>query len=1490
MREEEQEERRQRMVEDERLARQLAEQESEAQLLRRPPPASYASHPSTLVSYISCCFTSLDSPSRALAGHLIQVFLRPRTSFNMSAPPMSGLGITFDVSTSPELQHAAHHQHPYRGHPAQAPHLRRTLHHSMSVDEGLNRQYRHEPMVRQPSEDSAGSGQKRVRIAVGTPEVLGGGKGQHDLPYLHQHSQLSPLSDFDLSSASDTGSSQPFSPASLSDLPSSTESGAYPTFYPISSHAPSGPTAPGMEAAQSRPYPPLNPAANAYQPLRPSRLPAFLQERQQNHGLARPHSMMELSQAYHRPAAVLRGPRAEEEHVEYADYKSSPEVEQRQQYGDESPESVPSSAGGFQRRQLERQLQEQKDLLEAERRRLRASEGRPRERSAPGVESVRPLVHQRSRSLSAQEMRQLAAAEQAREPQPQVLRRSQSQGVLQDFGDSALAGEDDDERGTVISLDNRPLSGPAEVTRQNTLLTAGASTVRRRKELSRLLAPSSKKGSVGLPSITGSPTPSQASSAVTSSTRPAPSRTSAAPTTASPVILEQAKGSSRARVELDLVLETPLVVEGGLLKGKLELKVRKPKDKEGELWIGKPKIRVIGFEELASSDARYVFFHHAESISTVQATNAPSLVLPCFDTPPDEEGFCRAKLGQHAIPVRMSLPVGKGAKGPWKGKQGVVRYIAIASVKLKSKTGTNRSIAHFYRHVDVFPYLNPAVALAPASKPLQAEAAKSLFLGGNGKVTLKASMHRETWVAGQRCYCDVSVINDSHKKIKTLTLALVRTTTIYRPSAVEGGPSHTQSTRKKVAETTLEMGKKATKGVTAKGSWMGVDAGESSDFSHSLLVPSDALSISRGRHIEVSYAVKVSVGGSLSTDVAADIPVRIVDFLSLDPPPGHVGASPLVEAPARPLARQWSSTQLRTDAAPRRDGPLMNRMISVDSLRLEDLNSGRGPSRLVQPTLSRVASLSSIRTDDLPRAEPLDQQDTGTEHFPPGRSDRVPHALARTEALVDRALQRQIQHQASLDCISSAIASATARRQQGLRRQPSALSSIVEPEQERSWMDSPEYEGDFTDQLHCGGGELPYVASGSFTVDDLRVQLDDLDDVPDDPVYLNQQASPAGIEEDIADSDSEGELDAIMQSHFSDEDDDDEDMPSTRSSYVPPSPRRTDRPASPTKVTVRPRSSSFAQPSSPVKTRAQQESPRQQRSPEKRSPDKFGFATPSSPIKACVELPDESNSAPPTRAPRPLPALPTAPALSKQPSGSSLRRQPGMIRKTPSQRSVRSVASSVELRTHPAKVALPPSRSPSLASPMVSPVLATVRTRPPMSPTTMAVPPSSASPRRVVKTPSPALRATRSMADLHDIRASSSSSFSSSDMPPPPVPSSVTRQPTTLSTRPGGLPSVVKNKVAALETRQAQLTRLATTTKIRARVSSGVHVPPLAQASLARADSVLSNASSVAPSEVSFRDITGLSRANSVVSFKAPLLRRGGGYEDAPPVPALPPQ
>ncbi|KPV75995.1 uncharacterized protein RHOBADRAFT_43430 [Rhodotorula graminis WP1] len=1444
---------------------------------------------------------------------------------------MDGLGITFDAYGSIQQRVRGYHQphHPVHA-PAVAAHAaahHHRLQHSVSYDAALNGHYAAQPMYRHPSDTSGDSAHKRVRIAAGTPEVLNG-KGGY-LPYDQHH--LSPLSDFAQSSNSGTGSSQPFSPVSLSSLPSSTDAGAYPSFpshalphdaYPIRNHPHATSHADLHHAQQPSPS------------RGPSRLPAFLQDRQQ--ALARPRSMVELRQSQQArertsPPSSMHAPYAE--HVEHAQYDASPS--DRYDHLQDSPaESVPSSAGALQRRQFERQLQSDFD----ERRRLRASEGRPRERTqSEGV--IRPLERVRSRSLSAKEMKELADREASRRVEEQVpLPQEPGAARLETVDDEALEAEEgDDDVGTVISLAPPPQREPGAsgLQRQSTLLTAGASTVRRRKELDRLLAPTSRHAGISsLGTIAQSPTPSTTSSAVTNSTQPRAASHASAQVASlpSPVVLEQAKHGKGARVELDLALETPLVVEGGLLKGRLEVRIRKSKEREGEVWVGTPKIRVIGFEELSSGDGRYIFYHASAPAST---STDP---LACYDSPADSEGFHRGKSGQHNVAVKMSLPIGKGAKGPWKGKQGVVRYIAIASLKLKSKEGSDRSIAHFYRHVEVYPYFNPALTLAPAIKPLTADAAKSLFMGGSGKVTLHASLHRETWVAGQRCYVEVRVSNESSKKVKALTLALIRTTAVYRSAsrttshgprdlygfgvdavpASSSEPTQTQTTRKKVAETTLELGKKGTKGVTAKGTWLGVEAGESADFAPSFLIPEDALTIARGRHLENTYSVKVSVGGSLSADISVDIPIRVVNFISLDPPPGHVGPSPLPDQPRRPVARSWSSNQLRDAVRPSQ--ATVGRMTSHDSLRLEDLNGAR--PRQQRPPLSRIASVESVRTSDLPRAEPVaDRARPAPAQHLSARSDEenLPPA-ERSQVVVDRAKRRQLQHQMSLQCISSAIASATARRSPNVReREPTlrAAASHGDLYEARLAVDeSP-------DAGYYGGGveedlfTLPAVNLHSdvqfglgLGLDDVGIQLDDLDEVPDDPTALDRHvhhepssryqpqeqhqqpcrhhyqpepmrpedlyaSQPADAHVD-ADQDSDDELDSILQSHFSEDEDEHLDRPTSLHARAPSSPPQRAEPAVPRSASPVKRHSPIP-PSSPVKA-----------SPSSRRPsDTFAFATPSSPIKAGVELPvvDEDEH-PAARTTRPLPtppvvhAAPSSPrkashvqpaagrepsSLRKTPSGASLRRNPGVLRKAGSTRSIRSAASSLYVAsTADATRALGMARSPSIASPRVSPILASGTTfgvRPTLSPT-VATPASPV--RRVVKTPSPSLRPTRSMAELRSAPPPSSffAGGSPHERPASPRKSTV-------------LPSV-KNKVAALETRQATLHRLATTSREggRARV-------PAAQ--LSRADSIMSSASSVMPSEFN------LNRTNSMASFKAPLLKRGATIlEPTPPVPSLP--
>lgn len=639
----------------------------------------------------------------------------------------------------------------------------------------------------------------------------------------------------------------------------------------------------------------------------------------------------------------------------------------------------------------------------------------------------------------------------------------------------------------------------------------------------------------------------------------------------------------------------------------------------------------------------------------------------------------------------------------------------------------------------------------------------------------------------------------------------------------------------------------------------------------------------------MTYHLRVLISASLSADVSVELPLEIVNFVSLDPPPGHVGASPVPSKSQRPVARSWSSADLRGAVRTAADARAPTRMTSMDSLRLEDLEGMRPMSCQKAPALSRVASLESVHTLDLPRAQPvehLEYAETADFDNPQPRPRR--EQPSRESVIVDRAKERQLRHQMSLQCISSAIASATARRNSP---QVSPNHSAAGTAEDGHPNADPRQE--FASTLYS----LPPV-DVSIANDGLGIQLDDYEDCPEEESNLPYAIGLHGRHESLI---QDEELAMLMQSRFSDEDDDESPRIIPEAIHSPP---RTVEvrvtPPTPSGPFVRPAAAQRAESplhavkapraSSPLKARPS-EGPRSD-SPIKRSPqtpEKFGFATPSSPIKASPEKAAAASSPrvrqPPSssaRTARPLPTppaststtsptktsagaatLPGATSLRKVPSGTSLKRSPGMLRKASSIQSLRSGSAAGSSPSAGSDSSRTLARSPSsLSSPQVSPVLASgtnaaavfsSTARPTLSPTLEE---AAEPPRRVVAPISPALRATRSMMDMRHSAAGSSS----------------------LSPRKSTILPAVKVKAAALESRQAALTRLATQTGNnggRARVKDAPH--PAAQ--LSRADSI---ASSVAPSEFN------LKRADSMASFKAPLLRRGGFEEIPPPVPALP--
>lgn len=721
-------------------------------------------------------------------------------STSSSSTAISGLGITFHPSpiqlSSPAAAaqpKATLYDADRRPHPEQQQRRPQSVSYDINlVREREERQHRDvsAAMVREASDDSGESGQRRVRIAVGTPEVFGGRKEQEQVYRQPLPQALSPFSD----SNSSSSDSQGCSPASLSSLPSSTNSAsAYqPQYYSHNQlrHAQSMGALPYL-VPESNPYPPQPRSTQPYSRLpydssstggsqssnesRSSRLPAFLRERTlKKEALSRPKSMLELGEMYALQSIERRsqvpemvhsrhyggGVGAErtygrpEDGLEELEEEDEDEDPQDQRYGDESPESMPSSAGGLQRRQLERQLHMQHALHQEELR--RQSSNLSLNKQLPAHPTVnRQLTITRTRSASAGASLPGRVPQHPR-PRPQsehVMMRSFSsmQGLepaetggsfvrLDVLGQRFEEGEQIDPRATsdgmrsgeetvVLDEDVNELRRSGTVIakprdgalgRQPTLLTAGANPTRRSKELDRLLAPTAKKigssSSGGLATIAGSPTFSASSNIAPSTHQRTTSHASlqAPAVSVIPVTLEQAKSTSKARVELDLVLQSSLVIEGGTLKGRMEVRIRKPKDREKEVWVGKPKIRVIGFEgasfscasslnsahpllslaELSSQDARHIFYHHASSISSISSSSGAPLPLPCFDSNPDSEGFSKGLTGQHTVPFSMLLPIGQGAKGGFKGKQGVVRYIVIACVSPFPSSGRSLTSSH----------------------------------------------------------------------------------------------------------------------------------------------------------------------------------------------------------------------------------------------------------------------------------------------------------------------------------------------------------------------------------------------------------------------------------------------------------------------------------------------------------------------------------------------------------------------------------------------------------------------------------------------------------------------------------------------------------------------------------------------------------------------------------------------------------------------------
>ncbi|KAG9087980.1 hypothetical protein FRC06_002276 [Ceratobasidium sp. 370] len=366
---------------------------------------------------------------------------------------------------------------------------------------------------------------------------------------------------------------------------------------------------------------------------------------------------------------------------------------------------------------------------------------------------------------------------------------------------------------------------------------------------------------------------------------------------------------SRPRVEVYVALNNHVAAEGGCFSGLLTVRTRKPRRGEARhVRIDGGKVRIIGFEGISETE-RYAFYQCSTPLSEASEDCAQ-----LYESDSNNDEFRIAREGSFSLPFTIHVPHG-GSSRPRNSPKGVIqdnsvnaaiKYILLISFKVRddadNSSGIDKhanlmsvSIAHFYRNVELWPTYGPmALHSAEEAHPalgqtgtVSSRTAQGLLFGGTGMLHLTAVLHRKVWLAGQKCTVYIGAWNETKKSIKTVTLAIIRKATIGRPN------QSTSSNRKQIAESILDAVRGPNFGpVTSKGWWAGIESGATCEFSHTIDIPPDALTIQRTHVIEISYTLRVTlVTGSLSSNVSVDLPLRIINAISTDglpvpPPPG----------------------------------------------------------------------------------------------------------------------------------------------------------------------------------------------------------------------------------------------------------------------------------------------------------------------------------------------------------------------------------------------------------------------------------------------------------------------------------------------------------------------------------------------------------------------------------------------------------------------------
>ena len=186
-----------------------------------------------------------------------------------------------------------------------------------------------------------------------------------------------------------------------------------------------------------------------------------------------------------------------------------------------------------------------------------------------------------------------------------------------------------------------------------------------------------------------------------------------------------------------------------------------------------------------------IFFNVATELIDSDHPPPATMLLPIDN---ENNVFWKVQPCRASIPFHIKLPL-KVGPGPFVSARARTRYVIHGYFLPLQKLAIINNFSHrtvlmsvngrkivirCCRDLRMISALDPERALISLDQPLQASEEQSLIWGGQKTLRLTAALQRAVWVSGTAAYVDVSIINNTSRRVRKLKVKLLRNIVAYK--------------------------------------------------------------------------------------------------------------------------------------------------------------------------------------------------------------------------------------------------------------------------------------------------------------------------------------------------------------------------------------------------------------------------------------------------------------------------------------------------------------------------------------------------------------------------------------------------------------------------------------------------------------------------------------------------------------------------------------